>query len=266
MNERVTATAPAQAALERGGLLRSFLCHTVIWSGVVIFGTTAILLCPFTRGQIVFWLGRLWSYINMKVSGVRWAVEGREHVQDHTSQVLIGNHTSNFDIFITILALKGVYYRFLVKREALFLPIFGWALWAGGFPFLDRRRGQRAVRTLSKVARRIKRTGMSIVGFPEGTRNTLPRLLPFKKGSFVVAIELGAPVIPFAIVGARAVQGRHEFRINPGTVRLKFFPPIPTEGMKYGDRDALIEKVRNIIENELNTGLRTGDQGLRTGD
>jgi 1-acyl-sn-glycerol-3-phosphate acyltransferase len=187
----------------------------------------------------------------MKVAGVALVVEGREHVRDREAQVLIGNHTSNFDIFAVIYSLTSAYYRFLVKREVLFLPVFGWALWAGGFPFLDRQHGPRAVRTMSRVARRLKRTGMSIVCFPEGTRNTTPSLLPFKKGAFVTAIEVGAPVIPFAIVGARAVQGRHEFRINPGTVRIKFFPPIPTEGMSYEDRNSLIEKVRGIIEKEL---------------
>ena len=235
----------------RGGVLRSFAFHVVNWSGVIVFGTTAILLSPFTKGQIVFWLGRLWSWINLKVSGVTLVIEGREHVQDRSSQVLLGNHTSNFDIFVTILSLKNVYYRFLVKKEALYLPVFGWALWAGGFPFLDRQKGHKSIRTMSKVARRLQRTGMSIVGFPEGTRNTLDHLLPFKKGSFVVAIELGAPVIPFVIHGAKAVQGRHEFRINPGTIRIKFFPPIPTAGMSYQDRDPLIEKVRGIFEKEL---------------
>lgn len=219
----------------------------------MILGTLATVLSPFTRGQVVFWLGRLWSYLNMKASGAKLVVEGREHVQDHKTQFLIGNHTSNFDIFVVILALKGVYYRFLVKREALYLPFFGWALWAGGFPFLDRQRGHRAIRTMSNVAKRIKRTGMSIVGFPEGTRNTTPGLLPFKKGSFVTAIELGAPIIPFVIQGAKAVQGRHAFRINPGTIRLTFFPPIPTEGMTYNDRDALIAHVRDVIEKGLRT-------------
>ena len=244
-------TAAVPAAPARGGLLRSFFANCVIWSLTIILGGLATLFSPFTRGQVVFWLGRLWSYLNMKASGAKFVVEGREHVQSHRSQVLIGNHTSNFDIFVVILALKGVYYRFLVKREALYLPFFGWALWAGGFPFLDRQRGHRAIRTMSRVAQRIKKSGMSIVGFPEGTRNTTPDLLPFKKGSFVVAIELGAPVIPFVIHGAKAVQGRHAFRINPGTIKIVFYPPIPTQGLGYGDRDALIAKVRKVIEEGL---------------
>lgn len=248
------ATLSGSAAPARGGLLRSFAFHVVNWSLVILFGTTAILLCPFTKGQVVFWLGRLWSWINMKVAGVTLVVEGRENVQNRVSQVLIGNHTSNFDIFAVIYSLTDAYYRFLVKKEVLFLPIFGWALWAGGFPLLDRQHGTRAVRTMSRTARRLKRTGMSIVCFPEGTRNTTQQLLPFKKGAFVTAIEVGAPVIPFAICGARAVQGRHEFRINPGTVRIKYFPPVPTEGMTYEDRNRLIEKVRGVIEGELGDG------------
>jgi len=251
----MAVTAAVSAAPAKGGLLRSFFAQCVIWSLTIILGGLATLFSPFTRGQVVFWLGRLWSYLNMKASGAKLVVEGRELVHEHQPQILIGNHTSNFDIFAVILALKGVYYRFLVKREALFLPFFGWALWAGGFPFLDRQHGHRAIRTMSHVAKRIQKSGMSIVGFPEGTRNTTPDLLPFKKGSFVVAIELGAPVIPFVIRGAKAVQGRHAFRINPGTIKIVFYPPIPTQGLAYTDRDALIAQVREVIEK----GLRTED-------
>lgn len=248
-----------QAAQRSGGMtamkaIRSFCIHTVIWSQVAVYGTICIFLSPFTRGQIVIWLGQVWSYVNFKVSGVTFQLEGLEKVAKGRTQVMVGNHTSNYDIYSLIYALKGYYYRFLVKREALFLPVFGWALWAGGFPFVDRRHGARARREMSRTGEKLKRSGMSIITFPEGTRNsTQDLLLPFKKGAFVLAIELQAPIVPFVIVGAKEVQPRHRFEIRSGVIRLVFLDPIPTEGLGYQDRDALLTKARAVIEEGLLT-------------
>jgi 1-acyl-sn-glycerol-3-phosphate acyltransferase len=231
---------------------RSLFAHAVIWTQVIVLGTICILLSPFTRGQIVIWLGPFWGRVNFKVSGVTFTMEGLEKLARGRVQVLVGNHTSNYDIYSLMYALKGFNYRFLVKKEVLYLPVLGWALWAAGFPFVDRSHGAKARRTMKRTAERLQRSGTSIVTFPEGTRNcTQEPLLPFKKGAFVLAIDLQAPIVPFAIHGAREVQPRHRLTIEGGPVRLVFLDPIPTEGMTYADRDALMEKARSAIENEL---------------
>ncbi len=245
------------AALSAGLVLRSLLVHLTVWFLVVVFGTTAILLSPLTRGQIVFWLGRLWGVIILKVAGVTLEVEGLERFPAGQPYVLVGNHTSNFDIYVMIPALKGRYYRFLAKREILYIPIFGWALWAGGFPFIDRSDNAKARRTMRRLAARMKRTGLSILAFPEGTRNHTPDLLmPFKKGPFIVATEVGVPILPFAIHGARQVQGRHEYLVHPGTIRVEFLDPIPVAGLTYVDRNALVRRARGAVEEALLRGPR----------
>ncbi len=87
---------------------------------------------------------------------------------------------------------------------------------------------------MNKLSVRMKRTGLSILAFPEGTRNcTNQLLLPFKKGPFVVAMEVGVPVLPFVLHGAREVQSRHAYIIHPGTIQVEFLEPIPVEGLSY---------------------------------
>ncbi len=227
--------------------LRSLAVHVVTFVLVLFLGPLATLLSPFTRGQIVFWLGRIWSGIILPVAGVRLEVEGMEKVPMGRAHVLVGNHTSNFDIHAMILALHGHYFRFTPKAEIKYMPIFGWALWAGGFPFIDRGSSVKARRTMERVAERIRREGMNVVFFPEGTRNTRTEWMPFKKGPFVLAIEAGVPVVPFVLHGARRVQGRHGFWVRPGVVRLEVLDPLPTEGLTYADRDALVAKARDAM-------------------
>jgi 1-acyl-sn-glycerol-3-phosphate acyltransferase len=227
-------------------LARSLVTHVVVFLGVLVFGPIATVLSPFTGGQIVFWLGVIWSRINLVTAGVRLEVEGVEKVRKGEAQIIVANHGSNFDIYAMIPALKGHYYRFIAKKEILYLPIFGWALWAGGFPFVDRGHSAKAQATLRKVQAKIRRTGMSILAFPEGTRNTRPGLLPFKKGAFILAIDLGVPLVPVAIHGAK------------GTIRVEFLDPIPTKGLTYDDRDALIARTRGAIEAALGDEIRRG--------
>lgn len=241
--------------LSVGIVIRSLAVHFTVWILVAIFGTTCILLSWFTRGQIVFWLGRLWGIIILKVAGVRLEVRGLDRFPAGEPHVLVGNHTSNFDIYAMIPALGNRYYRFLAKREVLHIPIFGWALWAGGFPLIDRRNNAKARQTMKKLSERMKRTGMSLLAFPEGTRNHTDQLLmPFKKGPFIVATEVGVPILPFAIHGARQVQGRHEYLVHPGTITVEFLEPISVDGLNYKDRDDLKLKARTAIETALLRG------------
>lgn len=241
--------------LSLGLVFRSLAVHLTVWILVAAFGTTCILLSLFTRGQIVFWLGRLWGIIILKVAGVKLEVRGLEKFPAGEPYVLVGNHTSNFDIYAMIPALGNRYYRFLAKREVLFIPIFGWALWAGGFPLVDRRNNAKARKTMKALAERMKRTGMSLLAFPEGTRNhTGMLLMPFKKGPFIVAAEVGVPILPFVIHGARQVQGRHEYLVRPGTIIVEFLEPISVTGRSYQDRDDLKINARNAIEAALLRG------------
>jgi 1-acyl-sn-glycerol-3-phosphate acyltransferase len=232
----------------RHGPFRCLLVHATIWGGVLLFGPIAIVLSPFTRGEIVIWLGRIWTWAIFKAVGARLEVEGMENFRPGLPYVLVPNHGSNFDVYGLILAIRSRRYRFLCKKEVLYLPIFGWALWAGGFPFVDRGNNPRARRSLKRLAERMKRTGLSIITFPEGTRNKTDAVLrPFKKGPFVLAIDLKAPLLPVSIHGARAIQSRRAFWFRPGTVRIVFHPPISTEGLTYDDRDRLKEETRRVL-------------------
>jgi 1-acyl-sn-glycerol-3-phosphate acyltransferase len=94
---------------------------------------------------------------------------------------------------------------------------------------------------------RLKADGHSMIIFPEGTRSD-GHLLPFKKGPFVAAIQLGLPVVPVVCKGTSEVMPRGGYlTILPGEVELIVMPPIPTTGLSYDDREALLERSRDMM-------------------
>ena len=228
----------------------SLATHLSIWFLVLILAPTAILISPIRDGDVAFRLVKIWTYFIFKVSGVKLVVSGLENVSGAEPQVIVSNHEGNFDIY-ALCSVLDIRYRFLIKRELFMIPLFGWALWTLDFPGVDRFNPERAKKGIGGATEMIRRRRMSIAGFPEGTRNTGPELLPFKKGLFLLAIDLGLPIVPVAIHGSRNVQARHGFFINPGTIRLNFLEPVPTTGLTHGDRDRLIEEIRSKIRARL---------------
>jgi 1-acyl-sn-glycerol-3-phosphate acyltransferase len=230
--------------------LRSIFTHVTVWLATMVLGPLAMIFTFIFPKKTVTNLGYLWSWIILKAAGVNLQIIGAENVPEGCA-VMTGNHSSNFDIHAVILSLRPHYYRFVVKKELRWIPIFGWALWISRFPFVDRQRSPKARRVMTRLQERMRATSMKIVMFPEGTRNRRPGMLPFRKGAFVLAIDLGVPVVPMVISGARRVQSRHGFTVRPGQMSITFLEPIPTKGMTYADRDTLAQKVYDLIYERL---------------
>lgn len=171
--------------------------------------------------------------------------DGLEGVDLSRPAIFVFNHQSTADIGVAFMSLP-VPLRFVAKRELERVPFLGWYMAAMGMIFVDRGRSERAIASLERAGELI-RAGAHIAAFPEGTRSADGRILPFKKGIFVVAIEAGVPVVPVAIEGSRHVWPRGSFRFRPGNVRVKLGQPIATAGLSYDDRDALRSEVHAAL-------------------
>jgi len=157
----------------------------------------------------------------------------------------MANHASMIDIWAVLLAVP-VPFRFIAKKQLGAIPLFGWAMRAGRFIFIDRQNAASARRSIEEAARRIK-SGQSVVIFPEGTRTRDGRLNAFKKGGFHLALDSGAAIVPVAIHGSRALMPRGSALIRSGTVRVDIGEPIETAGLRPADREALAARVRDTI-------------------
>lgn len=141
----------------------------------------------------------------------------------------------------------------VVNAEFAALPVFGWMTLAQGSVPIIRQRPEQAKRALASVVRRLEEGenfGISI----EGKRSEDGRLSPYKKGPAVLAIEAGATIVPFMTHGEYALWPRGSRRIHPGMVEVVTYPPIPTTGLTYADRDDLVATLRDLAERER--GLR----------
>jgi 1-acyl-sn-glycerol-3-phosphate acyltransferase len=83
--------------------------------------------------------------------------------------------------------------------------------------------------------------------FPEGTRSPDARVRPFKRGTFVLALEAQVPVVPLSLAGVKRVAPRGLFSLKPGTVRLCIHPPVATDGLGPEAAESLAEDVRRVV-------------------
>jgi 1-acyl-sn-glycerol-3-phosphate acyltransferase len=200
-------------------------------------------------GDVVLWLARWWARGVLASAGVRVTVRAHAALDPKQPYVVMPNHLSTVDIW-TIFVAVPVPLRFIAKKQLGQIPLFGWAMRAGRFIFIDRQNAASARRSIEEAVTRI-RQGCSVVIFPEGTRSRDGRLGPFKKGGFHLAINSGAQIVPVAIRGAREIMPRGSLLIYPGTVEIEIGEPISTTGLGPDDRDALLKKVRSRIAGML---------------
>jgi 1-acyl-sn-glycerol-3-phosphate acyltransferase len=169
---------------------------------------------------------------------------GREHIVLGQPYVVMTNHQSLVDI-PAMLATFPARLRFVAKRELREVPLWGKAMEVSGIVFVDRGNRKRSIEAL-EAAKDQLRMGTSVWIAPEGTRSPTGKLGVFKKGGFHMAQQLGIPILPAYISGAREVMlpGSLATSIG-GVVTVTYGPPLP---LVAGESvDALLERTRNAI-------------------
>jgi 1-acyl-sn-glycerol-3-phosphate acyltransferase len=187
------------------------------------------------------------AYTGVRLAGVRVATEGLERLDPARSYIFMSNHVSNLDPPILIRKIPGRT-SVMVKKELFKYPILGQAMRIGSLVPVDRGSRDAGIDAVKEAEDVIKK-GLSMMIYIEGKRSFDGKLLPFKKGPFYLAIESGVPVVPVTIAGTHECMPKGQFAVKPGLVRLIFHPPI--EPKDFGDRDQLMEQVRQAIESGL---------------
>jgi 1-acyl-sn-glycerol-3-phosphate acyltransferase len=225
------------------------------FSGLAIATSTAILSIPCMLLGLVDPSGRasnamirLWARLLLRLGGIRVTIEGAERCPNGPA-VFAANHASALDIPVLFAALPCEF-RIVYKRSLGHIPLFGWSLWAGRHVAIDRANPFKARRSLDAAAERI-RGGISVVVFPEGTRATGGELLPFKRGSFLLAIQAGVPIVPLSLVGVKQRIPRGLMSLTPGAVTIRVHEPIGTAGHDPEKAAQLAESVRAIVSEGL---------------
>lgn len=201
-------------------------------------------------GRLPHAVARGWAAIILVTLGVQVEVSGQENLPSGPA-VYAANHGSALDIPI-LFGYLPVSFRIVHKKSLSIIPFLGWYLYLAGHIAIDRGNAFRAKRSLAAAAARV-RGGTSVALFPEGTRSPDAEVQPFKRGSFVLAIGSGVPVVPVSLVGVKRVAPHGIRTLRPGMVRLRIHPPVATSGRVAEEAEALAGQIRDVVA----SGCRT---------
>lgn len=163
--------------------------------------------------------------------------------------IIMCNHSSLYDIPISLFAYPSHSLRMLAKKELKRIPIMGQGMVAAEFPFIDRQNRQKAQQNLEYV-KQLLVSGILMWIAPEGTRSKDGKLAPFKKGGFITAIETGATIIPMGIRGANTILPARTFQFNLNQpVEVHIGKPIDASVFTFENKDELIA----IVHKEMKT-------------
>jgi 1-acyl-sn-glycerol-3-phosphate acyltransferase len=177
-----------------------------------------------TNGHFAHRCARLWSWLILKTTGVRVAIEGLDRVTPGTTYVFVSNHQSIYDTPVLFASLP-FQLRIIAKASLARFPVLGWHLKRGRHLFVDRKHPDRA--GILHRWRSLVSEGLSLIIFAEGTRSRDGHVARFKGGSFLLAIEAGLPVVPVAVIGTRQVMPKGRLRTEPADVTLVVHDPLP---------------------------------------
>ena len=189
-----------------------------------------------------YWVISDWSRLVIRLSrlilGIRWRVEGREHLPQRPA-VILANHQSAWETMAFQLIFPPQVH--VLKRELLWLPFFGWGLALMSPIAIDRRRGHSALRFMAKRGSQRLAQGFWVVVFPEGTRVAPGESRDYQIGGAWLAHASGAPVVPVAHNAGRCWP-RNAFLKRPGTVTVRIGPPIESGSRNPYEINALAKE------------------------
>jgi 1-acyl-sn-glycerol-3-phosphate acyltransferase len=221
--------------------------------GIVLF-VLSLLGLKNPMSFLIYKIAQCWSWLLIFCTGCSVTITGREHIPHKGGVCFVCNHGSIFDILL-ILATVGRPVGFVAKQELALIPVLNiWIFLLGGL-FIDRKNIRKAVKTINKGISRIKQGGTMLI-FPEGTRSKGQGLLPFHSGSFKLATQSDAPIVPIAITGSYEVFEK-TYRIRAVPVSITFSPPIITANLPAENkRKHLADHVHDIIGQALEHNKR----------
>jgi len=197
---------------------------------------TCVVMIPLFAGPrrwvmagIKVW-ARVVTWLAWAICGIKTEVRGREHLPQGAA-LIAGKHQSLFDTCAPFVFLPDICY--VLKKELVTIPLFGWYTLKGGMIVVDRDAGSTALRKLVDDSKDRLRDTRQIMIFPEGTRTTPGDKASYKPGIAALYRELDMPCIPMATNSGMHWPSKSWIR-TPGTIVFEFLPAIPP-GLKRGE-------------------------------
>ncbi|HSQ97683.1 MAG TPA: lysophospholipid acyltransferase family protein [Rickettsiales bacterium] len=181
--------------------------------------------------------------------GIKSKIIGYEKLEKGKAYIIVGKHESTWDTLIMHTFMKPAPV-FILKKELLFVPFFGWCLATASKIAIDRKAGASALKQVLKEGKEYIEEGHNIIIFPQGTRvppEAKTKEYPYKTGFIGLIRELGADIVPMALNSGKLWR-KKQFLKYSGTITMEFMDPIKFEDIKKMSKEELLTKLENIIE------------------
>ncbi len=238
-------------------VVRSILFNLTFYAAMVVLLLLAIplFLLP---GRCVVWYATMWGRLNVwllrVICGTRVEWRGRDKIPP--GPLLVApKHQSAWETFALLSLFPHPTY--IMKRELMWIPLFGWLTWKGGMIPVDRRAGREALSAMTRLARAALAAGKQIIIFPEGTRRPPGAEPKYKFGIAHLYAEGMAPCLPIAL-NSGLYWPRRRFMRYPGTIVVEILDPIPP-GL---DRHAFFARLQGALEPACEALLAAGRREL----
>jgi 1-acyl-sn-glycerol-3-phosphate acyltransferase len=216
---------------------------------ILILGPPLLIYTVLTKNpNPLYWTALKGVLFFVRTVGVHIIVKGAERIPAGTV-IFAANHTSAADAPAVVGAIPRRI-AILLKRSLFGYPIVGQAFRLVKFIPVDRFERDSAITSLENATEAIK-SGQSFLIYPEGTRSPDGRLQDFKKGTAVMAIKAGVPLVPIACSNAHRIMKKRELKIYPGEILVEFLAPIDSSQYTLEQREALNQR----LHDELAAGL-----------
>ncbi|MDH5300147.1 MAG: 1-acyl-sn-glycerol-3-phosphate acyltransferase [Gammaproteobacteria bacterium] len=245
--------------------IRSAIYFGFMVLSAIVFGVLAVFarVMPFNkRAGFIGLFARSNIWFLQLVCGLKFEVEGRENIPKQ-GFICMAKHQSTWETYAFQQILPPI--TWILKRELLRVPFFGWGLASLEPIAIERGSGKKAIMQIIKEGTDRLQKGRMVLIFPEGTRIAPGKRGEYKIGGGMLAAKSGFPVLPIAH-NAGEYWARHSFVKKPGVIKMVIGKPIETQGKKA---DEIMREVESFIEGEMAriTTLREhqhGDRPLQT--
>jgi 1-acyl-sn-glycerol-3-phosphate acyltransferase len=230
-------------------LFRSILVLGFYGVSTALFSLVSLLISIWSEREARD-LARVWAKVNLWVAGIKVKVEGTENLPRSSSAdddgfgfMIAANHTSAADIF-AIMAGLPLDLCWVARASLLKKPFMGWHLKRLHIPLARGSVG--SAKRLIREGKSKLDSGAAVMVFPEGTwKEGEGPMLPFKKGSFLLARTTERPIIPLAILGSQELLPPETLIPQKGTITLRIGTPIDPK--QFSDLEQLAEETYRAI-------------------
>ena len=245
MSKAATPQLVARSTVFMAGII----AVTIVWSAVSL----ASFVLPYRRRyHVISRWNVMVRWLLRHVVGLDYRIEGAENIPD-TPCIVFSKHESAWETII--LPIHFAPQTWVLKRELLRLPFFGWGLAMLDPIAIDRSAGTTALQQVIEQGRDRLSRGQWVVVFPEGTRVPPGTRRRYKMGGASLAAATGAPVLPVAL-DSGDYWGRNSFIKRPGVIRLVVGPLLDTHGLSAAE---INRRAEAWIEDTVSR-LRGGDR------